>query len=168
MAAPPTADRSARTPASPSGSWASRLLGSGSGSISASGAPPALQPAPPTRARGPSPTTLEARRAWASTHVAPLAADFFAAPAVAILRGVSGAGKSSLVGALSAEASARRVAPPLVCSADAFFMRRDGTYAFDVKLLPDAHRSCREHFASALRARTPWILVDNTNTARWQ
>ena len=106
------------------------------------------------------------------------------APAVIILRGISGSGKSSLAKHFSSLALAAHpapstlprspydLAPPppphsIVCSADAFFIHR-GVYRFDTKRLSQAHAHCQSHFLSLLSAATPHIIVDNTNIERWQ
>lgn len=83
-------------------------------------------------------------------------------PCVTILRGVSGAGKSSAA-ATALEAGV----PTVIASADDFFVV-DGVYRFSADGLPRAHAACRERFNAALAARVPLILLDNTNTQRWQ
>jgi hypothetical protein len=83
-------------------------------------------------------------------------------PVVFILRGVSGAGKSSLTRQLTAG-----LAPAAfrVCSADKYF-EGPGGYAFDAASLPQAHAWCRALFDAALRGRVRVIILDNTNTQR--
>lgn len=77
---------------------------------------------------------------------------------VIIPRGVSGSGKSTWL--KENHPSAR------VCSADHFFMSKDGTYQFDVEKLGDAHNFCLKKFLGLLVNDTPLIAVDNTNLTR--
>lgn len=79
-----------------------------------------------------------------------------------ILRGLPGSGKSSVVELLTA-ANPEAV----VCSADHFF-EKDGEYNFDPKLLPEAHGACLQKAKDAMEAGTPLVIVDNTNTQRWE
>ena len=105
-------------------------------------------------------------------------------PAVIILRGISGSGKSSLAKHFQSLALASHPPPSpsppssfalhpsplptrLICSADAFFIHR-GVYRFDSKLLSAAHAHCFAHFLSLVAARAPYVIVDNTNVERWQ
>ena len=75
---------------------------------------------------------------------------------VVIMRGVSGAGKSTFVRKHFADAK--------VCSADSFFMR-GGEYKFNPALLGKAHGACKNDFVSALNDDSvKTIVVDNTNT----
>ena len=106
------------------------------------------------------------------------------APAVIILRGVSGSGKSSLAKHFQSLAFAQRVSLPrppsssftvpplpppttLICSADAFFTHR-GVYRFDSKRLSEAHAHCLSHFLSLLSGNASHVIVDNTHIERWQ
>jgi predicted kinase len=70
---------------------------------------------------------------------------------VIIMRGMTGAGKSTLVEKLFKTA--------LVCSADDLF--RNG--AWDPKRLDEAHDQCYSRFLAGLEAKNPLIVVDNTN-----
>lgn len=72
-----------------------------------------------------------------------------------ILCGISGSGKSSF---------ARENYPDaMVVSADNFFVRPDGTYAFDVARLSEAHATCLRRWIDFLRAGCD-VVCDNTNT----
>jgi len=77
---------------------------------------------------------------------------------VVILRGISGAGKSSY--------AKKHYPDAVVCSADNFFIQKDGTYKFRADLLGKAHQQCHDNFVKALRDKTRRIVVDNTNTKR--
>lgn len=74
---------------------------------------------------------------------------------ISILRGISGAGKSTW-----AEA-ARRENGALVLSADKFFVGQDGVYRFDASLLAEAHGQCLRQYIESMGR--PHIIVDNTN-----
>lgn len=76
-------------------------------------------------------------------------------PTVIILRGVSGAGKSSLAEILEAQGF-------VVVSADNFFVK-DGAYDFDRTKLTKAHHWCYDQYTKALEAGLN-VVVDNTNT----
>ncbi len=90
---------------------------------------------------------------------------------VIIMQGIPGSGKSTYVAAVAGVTT--------VCSADRFFIERDGVYRFDPARLGEAHGACLRRFAKALasaedaeenRHRTAFtdppavIVVDNTNT----
>lgn len=75
---------------------------------------------------------------------------------VIILRGISGAGKSTF-------AKKFREQETRICSADDFFMR-DGNYVFDWRLLKDAHKACLKKFISLCFEKFDGrIILDNVN-----
>jgi tRNA uridine 5-carbamoylmethylation protein Kti12 len=79
---------------------------------------------------------------------------------VYILRGVSGAGKSTMADKLRAGVTA-----PDTCvtvSADTYFMQT-GTYQFDPTKLGHAHGSSQRNFLAALQQGVGCVIVDNTN-----
>lgn len=55
-----------------------------------------------------------------------------------------------------------------ICSADSYFLRPDGEYSWNPKELRRAHEWCFSQFQQALRASTPLIFIDNTNTQKWE
>lgn len=77
---------------------------------------------------------------------------------VTLLRGHSGSGKSTLAKSLGGA----------ICSADHYFSQVDErgneTYKFDPTKLFMAHSSCMATFDYFIREKTPFIIVDNTNT----
>lgn len=79
-----------------------------------------------------------------------------------ILRGISGAGKSSLASDLT-DLAAKRGQTYMICSAD-MFMYEGMEYKFDPKKLGWAHSSCRERFEDACKRNISLVVVDNTNT----
>jgi hypothetical protein len=96
---------------------------------------------------------------------------------VIILRGIPGSGKSHYARSLGITFRVPRTTgkidllriPAVVCSADDYFIDpRTGQYRFDRQRLGDAHRSCRAAFLDAVRAQEPLVVVDNTNSARWE
>lgn len=74
---------------------------------------------------------------------------------VIIMRGVSGAGKSTYV--------EKHFPLAKVVSADHYFVN-DGKYSFDASKLPEAHGSCLKQFIQALEGFHDTVVVDNTNT----
>jgi predicted kinase len=79
---------------------------------------------------------------------------------VILLRGISGAGKSTY--------TSKHFPGAVVCSADQYFISPDGNYKFDPEKLGSAHGSCKRKFKKALEANDPLIVVDNTNTTLWE
>jgi len=76
---------------------------------------------------------------------------------VYILRGLSGAGKSTYANYLK-----RTEEEVLVCSADSEFDHGSG-YQFDSRRLPDAHKYCFRRFIDAVQKRWSVVVLDNTN-----
>ena len=79
-----------------------------------------------------------------------------------ILRGLPGSGKSSLASRIVS-----RHPGSVICSADNFFVKR-GEYKFDISKLSLAHNACMATFCSGLKNRAPVVVVDNTNTMKWE
>lgn len=85
---------------------------------------------------------------------------------VVIMRGIPGSGKSTYV--------ARNFPLATVCSADHFFLDKEGNYKFDPKRIGEAHLSCQKKFARNLMLgyclddEDKVLVVDNTNTSLWE
>ena len=80
---------------------------------------------------------------------------------VVVLRGLPGSGKSTLARKIATKYGEEAT---VVCSADSFFVGRDGVYRFDRALLADAHGHSLHVFGTALHGPARCIIVDNTNT----
>lgn len=78
---------------------------------------------------------------------------------VYIMRGLPGAGKSTWI--------KNNTPGAVVCSADHFF-EKSGTYQFDPTNLGKAHAECFAKFQKALERGAETIVVDNTNTTKWE
>ncbi|OGC82082.1 MAG: hypothetical protein A2V81_02940 [Candidatus Abawacabacteria bacterium RBG_16_42_10] len=78
---------------------------------------------------------------------------------VTILRGISGAGKTTWV--------KDHVADAVVVSADHHFTI-DGEYKFDRSKLQENHNKCFKKFLEAILKSELWIIVDNTNIETWE
>lgn len=82
---------------------------------------------------------------------------------VVIMRGVPGSGKSH---------RARQICEReggIIVSADHFFEDPDtGEYNFNPRLIGQAHAECMSRFLALLQLGEPTIIVDNTNTQRWE
>lgn len=81
-----------------------------------------------------------------------------------ILRGVPGAGKTTVCGQLRAAAERADVST-VVCSADFHMTTSDKKYAFDPAKLDEAHAKCRAQVVRGLQSRA-MVIVDNTNASR--
>lgn len=81
---------------------------------------------------------------------------------VKVMRGISGAGKSTMAKRL-ADHEAGHGASVLICSADDFFMDENGVYQFDGAKLGAAHKACLKKFLRALQDGIELVVVDNTN-----
>lgn len=79
------------------------------------------------------------------------------------MRGLPGSGKSTWARSLAKRCSGSAQ----ICSADDYFIR-DGQYKFDPRGLTSAHASCLTKFLDAMLEGTKCIIVDNTNTKRWE
>lgn len=77
---------------------------------------------------------------------------------VLILRGASGAGKSTF--------ASKQKGYHITLEADQFFMK-DGKYNFDFTKLKDAHEDCFKRFVKALNEGKN-VIVANTNTKFWE
>jgi predicted kinase len=76
---------------------------------------------------------------------------------VHILVGASGSGKSTWAKGFEGD--------KIVVSADDYFMRRDGSYAFDPSKIGAAHQECLRNFTRRLGVLSlDTLIVDNTNT----
>jgi predicted kinase len=86
---------------------------------------------------------------------------------VVLLRGLSGCGKSTKAMEMywAADDCGKSA---VICSADKYFERPDGYYAFDAKELPQAHQWCQQEAEMAMVHRVDLVIIDNTNTRRWE
>jgi predicted kinase len=84
---------------------------------------------------------------------------------VMVMRGLPGSGKSTLVNAVTYLYSPDE---PLVCSADHYFLDRNGRYKFDAVQLKNAHESSQSIMKLACTEGKKIIIVDNTNVQRWE
>ena len=82
-----------------------------------------------------------------------------------IMRGLPGSGKSTCALAI-AEIMKVSLGKTVICSADDFFRHPEdgGRFHFEARLLGAAHAQCKEKFDSAVRDRTPCVIIDNTNS----
>jgi len=55
-----------------------------------------------------------------------------------------------------------------VCSADNYFLNEKGIYKYNPRDISKAHNYCQTLCVEQLAAKTPEIVVDNTNTQAWE
>lgn len=79
-------------------------------------------------------------------------------------RGPSGSGKSTMMNNLAGLCCSKT---PIILSADDYFIV-DGEYQFDVKKLKDAHAQCQRLADEYMALEERFVLIDNTNTMRWE
>jgi len=80
-----------------------------------------------------------------------------------VMRGLPGSGKSTIVNQI------KKQFPDVVsCSADDYFMSKDGVYTFKEKKLKDAHNYSHARAEEVCRLGHPLVIVDNTNVKRWE
>ena len=85
----------------------------------------------------------------------------FDQPTVFIMRGLPGSGKSTLI----RDVADRMYRSYQVCSADHYWIQKDGSYKFDSNRLYRAHNQCLARFIDELsQCSTHSIFLDNTNT----
>jgi predicted kinase len=82
---------------------------------------------------------------------------------IIILRGISGAGKSTMVEKISKD---RKYKDVFICSSDHYFMK-DGQYKYNPDKIIDAHNYCMRRFLMELPNNHEAIFVDNTNIQMW-
>jgi predicted kinase len=88
-------------------------------------------------------------------------------PTLLIMRGIPGSGKSFLAKKFVdfAESSGHTSA---LCSADDYFLNSAGQYNYNSGLIGQAHAVCLGKYLSALQQRAQLIIIDNTNSQRWE
>lgn len=80
-----------------------------------------------------------------------------------IMRGISGAGKSTVAKKLHAEIGG------VIYSTDDFFINpKTGKYEFDASKLSQNHEANKERTAEAMQQGISPIIIDNTNTKEWE
>ena len=77
-----------------------------------------------------------------------------------IISGQSGSGKSTLAETLKTQANC------IVCTADDFFLDKEGNYNFDAGKLGEAHNSCQVKCFSNMALEMPLIILANTTTTK--
>ncbi len=81
---------------------------------------------------------------------------------VYIMRGVSGSGKSTIAREIAQDFDGK------IHSTDEYFVDESGQYNFDRTKLGEAHKANFEAFKASLQHELPVVIVDNTNTKRWE
>lgn len=82
-----------------------------------------------------------------------------------VMRGLPGSGKSTLVKAISQNFHDQN---PVICSADHYFIDKDGIYKFNPGRLKDAHEASQSSMSNACSDGKKLVIVDNTNVQHWE
>jgi len=86
-----------------------------------------------------------------------------------LLRGVSGAGKTTVAEMFNWLGSDRECSDAVTYSADDYFIDVvTGEYKFDPTKLKDAHKLCQSSIEEAMKEEMSYILVHNTFTTEWE
>lgn len=88
-------------------------------------------------------------------------------PWLVIMRGLPGTGKSTHVAEL-VDGMRALGKPAVVASADHHFVGDDGVYRFVPSQIGEAHKQCLRVATEAMRAGAHLVVVDNTNTQKWE
>ena len=78
-----------------------------------------------------------------------------------ILRGVSGAGKTTLAKTLEATLPDSKA----IAADDFWYLLGDGEYAFDISRLGEAHNWCKKRFLNCMNYDTKNVILHNTSTS---
>jgi predicted kinase len=78
-----------------------------------------------------------------------------------ILRGLPGAGKSTLAKVLGGE-----YAPAITCEADQYFYDTKGNYNFRQEDLGKAHQWCKDKVRHLMIYKAPLVIISNTSTRK--
>lgn len=87
---------------------------------------------------------------------------------VLVLGGLPGSGKSTEAKRLARKHLKESGEEATICSADHFFEDEEGNYEFNPGLIGKAHEACLAKFVRALEAEVGLVIVDNTNTQKWE
>jgi tRNA uridine 5-carbamoylmethylation protein Kti12 len=93
---------------------------------------------------------------------------------VIVMRGLPGSGKSTFANQM-VQAADRMGFRAVICSADRFFINREGIYQFRHHLLAEAHQFCRDAFDNIMAVNdrdddkyADIVIVDNTNIRHFE
>ena len=90
----------------------------------------------------------------------------YANPTAVIVRGLSGAGKSTIAQQIAGSAAYNGVSVS-IHETDTFFMK-DGQYNFDPSLMGDYHAKNLKGFCDSIDSGTHIVINSNTNTMHWE
>ena len=85
-----------------------------------------------------------------------------------ILRGLPGAGKSTVAKALAELGLGGSGSEAIVCEADDYMVSSERRYRFNRKQLQKAHGACMGKCEALMEASEPLVIVSNTATQRWE
>ena len=85
------------------------------------------------------------------------------------MRGLQGSGKSYIARHYAENTQkTTNMNSWVVCSADDYFEKSGKEYGFNASELADAHMYCRKRFITAVNENNEIIVLDNTNSKKWE
>ncbi len=83
---------------------------------------------------------------------------------VIVMIGVPGSGKSTYARRVMVKLNSMFGLRVIKCSADDYFLDKDGVYRFNRDRIAHAHGYCKDQARKAMRSGCDLVVIDNTNT----
>lgn len=82
------------------------------------------------------------------------------------MQGCPGSGKSTYSNRIMARLNSMFGLRVVKCSADEYFINKEGQYIFNRDKIGNAHGYCKDQARKAMRSGNDLVVIDNTNTTR--